>query len=140
MIQHHVPLHHLAPIWVRAESHVAASRRYLSQPPERKQEMLAIARLLCTLWGMMGAVQRGGDVLRVMFHIHTSRHFHTVWTGSSFSRLPHSSLCAPALVIVLMFSAHTALVGFVQQIQSDKVKCRVENRECDVKKCRIMPW
>lgn len=119
--------------WKGLGSRVAASCRYLSQPPGRKQEMLAIARLLCALWGMMGAVQRGRDVPRVMLHIHTSRHFHTVRTGSSLSCLPRSSLRAAVLLIVLMFSSYSALVGFVRQIQSDKVKCRVENRECDVK-------
>lgn len=56
MIQHDAPLHPLVPNWVRVESHVAASCGYLSQPRERKQEMLAIARLLCTLWGTMGAL------------------------------------------------------------------------------------
>lgn len=34
--------------------------------------MLAIAGLLCTLWEIMGAVQRGGDAPGVMFHISTS--------------------------------------------------------------------
>ena len=57
----------------------------LALPRERKQEMFAIAGLLCTLWEIMGAVQRGRDVPRAMFHISTLHPVHNVWTGSSVS-------------------------------------------------------
>ncbi|KAI9541199.1 hypothetical protein NQZ68_032983 [Dissostichus eleginoides] len=44
---------------------------------ERKQEMFAIAGLLCTLWEIMGGVQRGRDVPRAMFHISTLNQIRT---------------------------------------------------------------
>lgn len=55
---------------------------------ERKQEMLAIAGLLCTLWEIMGGVRGGGDVPRARVpHQHPVL---AVWTGSSLScHRPH---------------------------------------------------
>ena len=44
---------------------------YLTVQRDRKQEMLLIAGLLCTLWEIMGAVQRDGDAPRGMFHTAT---------------------------------------------------------------------
>lgn len=79
-------LHPLVTSWVTVGSRVTVSRAYLPLPQERKQEMLAIAGLLCTQWEIMGAVQRGRDVPRVMFH--------TVWTGSSLSC--HRSVSLPS--------------------------------------------
>lgn len=55
-------LHPLFSSWVTVGSHVTASYVYLAVPRERKQEMLAIAGPLCTLWEIMGGVRRGGDV------------------------------------------------------------------------------
>ncbi|GLD60120.1 CMT1A duplicated region transcript 1 protein [Lates japonicus] len=71
---------------------------YLALLRERKQEILAIAGLLCTLWEIMGTVQRDRDAPRAMFHISTLRSIHTVWTGSSlYCRPPRHSVSLPIL-------------------------------------------
>lgn len=81
---------------VTVGSHVTASYTYLALLRERKQEMLTIAGLLCTLWEIMGAVWRGRDVPWAMFHISTSHPIHTVWTGSRLScHRPHHSVSVP---------------------------------------------
>lgn len=55
------------------------ARSWLYQ--ERKQEILAIAGLLCTLWEIMGTVQRGRDAPGVMFHISTSHNITSTLSG-----------------------------------------------------------
>ncbi|KAK1881459.1 Sugar transporter ERD6-like 16 [Dissostichus eleginoides] len=78
-------LHPLFSSWVTVGSHITASYADMALRQERKQEMFAIAGLLCTLWEIMGGVQRGRDVPRAMFHISTLNQIRTVWTGSSLS-------------------------------------------------------
>ncbi|XP_070708339.1 F-box and WD repeat domain containing protein 10B [Pempheris klunzingeri] len=57
---------------------ITASYMYLVLPRERKQEMLAIAGLLCTLLEIIGGVQRGRDVPQAMFHTSTPHPIHTI--------------------------------------------------------------
>lgn len=67
------PLHPLVASWVTVGSHVTASCVYLPLPQERKQEMLAIAGLLCTLWEIMGRrAERQGCAPGHVPHQHAS--------------------------------------------------------------------
>lgn len=88
-------------------SGVTAACTYLTVLRERKQEMLAIAELLCTLWEIMGTVQRGRDVPQVMFHISTAS---TLSGQEAAFPAPPQPLCAPALVILLTQSGDSMLV------------------------------
>ncbi|XP_029934212.1 CMT1A duplicated region transcript 1 protein [Myripristis murdjan] len=108
--------------WVTVGSHVTAS--YLGLARERKQEMLAIAGLLCTLWEIMGAVQRDRDVPRAMFHITTSHPIHSCLDRKPYFPSSPSLLCVSTFTRqILGFCPITPITG-LQAGQQGELRSR----------------
>ncbi|XP_028264592.1 CMT1A duplicated region transcript 1 protein [Parambassis ranga] len=107
--------------WRAVPPQLGYSWKYLALPQERKQEMLAIAGLLCTRWEIMGTVRRDGDVLRGMFHTGTSTLSGQEAAVPVSARPPCPSQSEPELLFAVMMMISRTIMNQYKRLHPDPI-------------------